>query len=54
MNELKSQTNKDLILKRLKEYYVNGWTNKIKEENGINYFHKIKSELKIEDKLVYF
>lgn len=54
LKELKSKTNKDITLKRVEEYYMNGWPNKLKEANEINHFYKIKSELVIEDELVYY
>lgn len=54
LSQLKSETNNDTILKRVIEYYVNGWPNQLKEENEINHCYKIKAELTVEDGLVYF
>ncbi|XP_060861804.1 uncharacterized protein K02A2.6-like [Metopolophium dirhodum] len=54
LSELKSETNNDTILKRVIDYYVNGWPNQLKEENEINHYYKIKVELTVEEGLVYF
>jgi len=54
LNELKLETNRDEVLQRVIEYYTNGWPNKIKENNEINHFYKLKSDLSIEDGLVYY
>lgn len=37
----------------MKENYSNGWPNKIKEENETNHFYKLRSDLTIEDELIY-
>jgi len=52
--ELKLETNRDKILSRVKEYYLNGWPKKLKEESEINHFYKIRSDLTVEDEVVYF
>ncbi|KAF0739490.1 Uncharacterized protein FWK35_00028159 [Aphis craccivora] len=53
-NELKLETNRDMVLLRVKEYSQHGWPNKIKENNEINHFYKLKSDLSIENGLVYY
>lgn len=52
--ELKIETNRDRILSRVKDYYLNYWPNKLKEVGEMNHFYKIRSDLTVEDVLVYF
>lgn len=53
LNELKLETDNDIVLKRIKDYYKNGWPKKLKEEGEINHFFKLRFDIVVEDEVVY-
>ena len=52
--ELKLETDRDKILKRVIEYYLKGWPKKLKEESEMNHFFKTRIDLVVKNELVYF
>lgn len=51
---IKQETMSDPILNKLIEYYNNVWPNKEKVDSNLLLFYNIKSEIIVEDSIVYY
>jgi len=54
MNKFKIETNKDINIKQVKKFHIEGWPKHDKVNTNLKYFYNIRNDLQIVDELLFY